>query len=577
MKLSKKEIVKARKVIEKYYAQRPSCCDRMLNLDEFSTKQGGYFDVRDEFTRDKDRIIYSKAFRRLQHKAQVYSHEKSDHYRTRLTHTLEVNQISRGIARNLGLNENLVEAIALGHDIGHTPFGHAGEEVLDEIMRGENFLDKFQYHVNYGGFKHNFNSVKILDLVEEKYDDEEGLNLTWQVLDGIVKHTSIIKNYDYGTKLWDWKRFVKQNNFFKDLIGYNYPTGESIVDYYELGVPLTLEGQVVKIADEIAQREHDLDDSYGNNNFNNKDIFNYLNSILLSLNKEINENMMGYNLFHELNNILDELCRDINSDKKNFHVTWENCVGNIISYFIRDVTENSMEKLMDVNKKEAIYKIKYPKFKNKNNTIFANDEYIRKYIIKDIISFSEVGKLFNDKIEMLIENKIINSYEVNRFDGKAKFILRQLFKAYYENPKQMPQSQLLLLEKIIIENSNKYGKLEICGKNIIEIKFVPQKIDSPINLNDVDVLIKSLKLETEEFNKLIGYYNKNEDNLNQELDRINNLSYEEIMNNNSSIEYDIKHYLENNYAYLYVICNYISKMTDNYAEKEYQKLYLGSN
>jgi dGTPase len=124
---------------------------------------------RDGFSRDIDRIVFSTAFRRLQHKAQVISNEKSDHVRTRLTHTLEVSEISRNLAHYLGVNENLAETIAIGHDIGHTPFCHEGERILDNILRGENDLGgQLPVKINYGGFKHNFHSIRILDIVQDK-------------------------------------------------------------------------------------------------------------------------------------------------------------------------------------------------------------------------------------------------------------------------------------------------------------------------------------------------------------------------------------------------------------------------
>ena len=130
-------------------------------------------DIRTEFQRDRDRVIHSKAFRRLKHKTQVFISPEKDHYRTRLTHTLEVAQIARTIARALRLNEDLTEAIALGHDLGHTPFSHAGEAVLN---------------IHPGGFKHNEQSLRVVDVLESN----KGLNLTWEVRDGIVNHTGII-------------------------------------------------------------------------------------------------------------------------------------------------------------------------------------------------------------------------------------------------------------------------------------------------------------------------------------------------------------------------------------------------
>jgi dGTPase len=166
--------------------------------------------IRTSFQRDRDRIIYSKAFRRLKHKTQVFIAPLGDHYVTRLTHTLEVSQIARTIARALNLNEDLTEAIALGHDLGHTPFGHIGEEVLNEL-----------YH---GGFRHNEQSLRVVDLLER---DGQGLNLTWEVRDGILNHSK----------------------------GQAEVLGEGWGDVH------TLEGQICKIADTVAYVNHDVEDA----------------------------------------------------------------------------------------------------------------------------------------------------------------------------------------------------------------------------------------------------------------------------------------------------------------------------
>lgn len=160
--------------------------------------------IRTEYQRDRDRILHSKAFRRLKHKTQVFLSPEGDHYRTRLTHTLEVAQISRTIANALFLNEDLTEAIALGHDLGHTPFGHCGEAELNDIHRG--------------GFKHNEQSLRVVDVLEKKHKSEFGLNLTKEVRDGILHHNGA-------------------------------------------GVPITLEGQIVKLCDRIAYINHDIDDA----------------------------------------------------------------------------------------------------------------------------------------------------------------------------------------------------------------------------------------------------------------------------------------------------------------------------
>src|SRR5579883_1319562 len=172
--------------------------------------------VRTAFQRDRDRILHSKAFRRLKHKTQVFIDPEEDYYRTRLTHTLEVAQIARTIARALRLNEDLTEAITLAHDLGHTPFGHGGEEALDEVL---------QEYVPGTRFRHYEQSLRIVDTLEK---DGNGLNLTWEVRDGILGHSKGIK--DLG-----------------------------IVE--GIALPETLEGMVVRISDRIAYINHDIDDA----------------------------------------------------------------------------------------------------------------------------------------------------------------------------------------------------------------------------------------------------------------------------------------------------------------------------
>ncbi len=171
---------------------------------------------RTAFQRDRDRILHTTAFRRLEYKTQVFVNHEGDHYRTRLTHTLEVAQIARTIARALRLNQDLVEAIAMAHDLGHTPFGHAGEAALHELM------------AERGGFNHNTHGLRIVEELEERYAEFPGLNLTWEVREGIIKHET------------------------------DYDTPEA--DEYEPEHQATLEAQIINVADEIAYNTHDLDD-----------------------------------------------------------------------------------------------------------------------------------------------------------------------------------------------------------------------------------------------------------------------------------------------------------------------------
>lgn len=192
---------------------------------------------RTEFQRDRDRIIHSTAFRRLAHKTQVFVPHVGDHFRTRLTHSLEVGQIARALARALGLDDDLAEALALAHDLGHTPFGHTGEDALDELMRP------------YGGFDHNAQALRIVTKLERRYAAFDGLNLTWETLEGLVKHNGPLLQ----------------------------PNGEPVGRYAKRGLPMALvefdavqtlelarfpsaEAQAAGIADDIAYNAHDIDD-----------------------------------------------------------------------------------------------------------------------------------------------------------------------------------------------------------------------------------------------------------------------------------------------------------------------------
>lgn len=194
----------------------------------FSEKESAY---RSPFERDRDRIIHSSSFRRLKGKTQVFVAHEGDHFRTRLTHSLEVAQIARSVARRLKLNEDLAEACALSHDLGHPPFGHTGEEVLDEAIH------------QWGGFDHNAQTIRVVTKMEQIYPNFDGLNLTWETLEGTVKHNGpLIKNYSEIKKL--------------------APVWQSINEGFDLLLNsyASLEAQVAAVADDIAYNNHDLDD-----------------------------------------------------------------------------------------------------------------------------------------------------------------------------------------------------------------------------------------------------------------------------------------------------------------------------
>ena len=193
---------------------------RIYNESESST--------RSPFQRDRDRIIHSSSFRRLKHKTQVFVNTEGDHYRTRLTHSMEVSQIARTLARSLGLNEDLTETLSLSHDLGHPPFGHAGEEVLSDCM------------TFYDDFDHNIQTLRIVMAIENKYYKFKGLNLTVETLDGLIKHNGPVKN------IFKIKKILGKDFDFKNKINFkNFPS---------------LEAQVASISDDIAYNNHDLED-----------------------------------------------------------------------------------------------------------------------------------------------------------------------------------------------------------------------------------------------------------------------------------------------------------------------------
>ncbi len=238
--------------------------------------------TRSAFRRDCDRVIHSTAFRRLKHKTQVFVFHEGDHYRTRLTHTLEVAQIARALARQLGLDEDLTETLALAHDLGHPPFGHAGERALDECLK------------DHGGFDHNAQSLRVVTLLERRYPQFDGLNLTWESLEGIVKHNGPMTSRD-GNAVGRYR-------------AHGVPAG--IAGYVrdhdlELWSYASLEAQVAAIADDIAYNAHDIDDGLRADLFAVDDLnaiprIADINASVKARYPNIDENLRGAELVREL-------------------------------------------------------------------------------------------------------------------------------------------------------------------------------------------------------------------------------------------------------------------------------------
>lgn len=258
----------------------------------YKEKEDGF---RSVYQRDRDRIIHSTAYRRLEYKTQVFVNLEGDYYRTRLTHTAEVAQIARSVATALRLNEALTESIALAHDIGHTPFGHSGETVLNRLMKNE------------GGFEHNMQSLRVLDVLEEKYPDFPGLNLCWETREGIIKHTT-----DYDSPV------------FKD---------------YDPELSPTLESQVVNIADEIAYNSHDVDDG--------------ITSKILSL-----EGLKTTKIWKEIEKTIDaKKFAELPLDMQKYNLTRALIsvqITNLINTTMKNIKDNNIDSLDKVRKHKAM-------------------------------------------------------------------------------------------------------------------------------------------------------------------------------------------------------------------------------
>ena len=241
---------------------------------------------RTPFQRDRDRIIHSASFRRLKHKTQVFVNTEGDHFRTRITHSIEVAQIARSIAKHLGLNDDLAETLSLAHDLGHTPFGHAGEDALNECM------------VNFGGFDHNLQTLRIIMFLEHKYLKFKGLNLTLETLDGLLKHNGPIEDLSSVNRLIGLKSFKNKINFTNSG---------------------SLEAQISAISDDIAYNNHDIQDGIRAKMFNLNDLIeiNFFKDIYKSHKKNIKNNNKDILIYQIIRDSIDLMVRDLIKNTKN--------------------------------------------------------------------------------------------------------------------------------------------------------------------------------------------------------------------------------------------------------------------
>ena len=330
-----------------------------------------YSQTRSEFQRDRDRILHSAAFRRLKHKTQVFVSNEGDHYRTRLTHSLEVSQIARSISKIFNLNEDLTETLSLSHDIGHPPFGHAGEDALSECM------------VSHEGFDHNDQAIRIVHLLEKKYFDFEGLNLTWETLEGLVKHN--------GPMTKDVPKSIEALNKEFDL---------------KLNEFSSIEAQIASIADDIAYNNHDLDDGL------RAGFFSYDDLVELPMIGEIIKNFpKNYNSY-DMQRINNEITR------------------KSTSIMITDVINTISEKV----KKS---KVRCNEDVRLNNEKIADFSDKTKEEVKYIRSFLSMKMYNHDKVKAMTSNahQIISSLFKLFIEQDEKFIKEHMKKIISDEDK----------------------------------------------------------------------------------------------------------------------------------------------
>ncbi|HWU66760.1 MAG TPA: deoxyguanosinetriphosphate triphosphohydrolase [Methylophilus sp.] len=286
--------------------------------------------TRNVFQRDRDRIIHSTAFRRLEYKTQVFVNHEGDLFRTRLTHSIEVAQLTRGIARTLGLHEDLAEAIALAHDLGHTPFGHAGQDALNQCMR------------DYGGFEHNLQSLRVVDVLENRYASFDGLNLTFEVREGILKHCSRKNAEQLGDV---GERFLRKES-------------------------PSLEAQITNFADEIAYNNHDVDDG--------------LRSGLITI-----QQLSGIQLFAENMAEVKRLYGDI-EEKRLVHET----IRRMINVLVVDLCEQSQQAIANLNpatiddvRKSPVYLVGF------SQAIAEKNLELKQFLLKHLYRHYKVNRM----------------------------------------------------------------------------------------------------------------------------------------------------------------------------------------
>ena len=322
--------------------------------------------LRSDFQRDRDRIIHSTAFRRLKHKTQVFVNTSGDHFRTRITHSLEVAQIARTLSKFFNLNEDLCETLSLAHDLGHTPFGHAGEDALNHCMK------------KFGGFDHNIQTLRIILFLENRYYEFKGLNLTLETLDGLIKHNGPIKNLSKLKKILGL-------SFFKNKIKFSLSP--------------SLEAQIASISDDIAYNSHDIEDGLKANLFNLSDLekIPVLNKIVLKHKKKIKKNSMDLVVRQIVREMINEMVKDL------------------IKTTQINIKKNKINNISDVLKSKyplVTFSKKMSKFDKKIKIFLRRKMYYHKKVRFN----TDTGKKIIKKLFLSIKRNPRNYLNVSKYD-----------------------------------------------------------------------------------------------------------------------------------------------------------------
>ncbi len=555
--------------------------DRFNKSTNKSTNKNTIFIARSPFQKDRDRILYSKAFRRMMDKTQVFLTNMDDHVRNRMTHSIEVAQIATTICKTLGLNEEIAEAIALGHDIGHTAFGHMGEATLNNIMHGccedipadfNKIFDR-EKDLSTRGYKHNWQSVRnVVDLISHK--GNKGLNLNYQTIWGILNHS--VLNFEkcfYASK--DKKSCHKGNGskcdvaFDMDYYEKRYQIRFNSINYF------TFEAIVVTYSDEIAQRHHDIEDGLHERIISHKEIIELIKELKGNHHKNLIKKYGSATTLCKLNTT--DFMQIISSFIVDLYV--EKTLEAFNTYFEKiDKEYGNLEDLVArfVEEKTSVEMIQKNIF---TDSFFINDNVMQKKMM----------------------NLIVNSHKVQVMNGRCQYVLKKVFAALVVNPQQLPDSTVIqlfinYLNECIFDAVNKYVEHEKYQHQTVYVKtfrklykskesetyiheplYIVQRLRKRLKFSNKvehEQILNILEARNDTSNNLISlikqnrltqqkYYNSITFEKSPKVGELRNILNAHLFSDNDIFKA----------AIMRTICDYIAGMTNRRADEEYKRLH----